>query len=521
MTTIPPDSDPAARAVNAATSGDAETPGKPAAPDDATAQAESVPGEPAAEEVERNAAPSGNGSSSSEPAASEEAEPAEHTAVLSTEGASSEGGASRADEVEELRVRVRNLEAQQAHPRKRRWRVFSSGLLIVLSCLLAMLSVVAVWANDQITDTDRYVATVAPLATNPDVHNAITSRVTTVVLDQIDVNSVVNQLKTTLSQRGVPSQATNLVDGLSGPITSGLTTAVSSVVHGVVTSSAFATIWANANRAIHQTMVKALTGQGGGAVSLANNQVTIDLAPIIEQVKTRLVDSGLSIASHIPTVHTSFVVFQSQDLGKIKTYVQLLEIAGNWLPVVAVLIGAWGVYLARDRRKALLRTAIGYALAMLALGLGLTAFRQIYLNQLPPGVNQGAARAVYDALVNFLRQSVRAVGALAVVTAIGAYVIGPSRSAVAIRTACRTGIGAVRSTCESIGFRTGPVGPFVHTYKHWIGAVILAGAAISLFFWNHATVSVVLWLAVIVLAAFAIREFLDAPRSRRTKEALR
>ncbi|MBR7830869.1 hypothetical protein KDK95_31485, partial [Actinospica sp. MGRD01-02] len=435
---------------------------------------------------------------------------------------SAEGAAPRADEVEELRVRVRNLEAQQAaHPRKRRWRVFSSALLIVLSCLLAMLSVVAVWANDEITDTDRYVATVAPLASNPDVQNAITNRVTTVVLDQIDVNAVVDQLKTTLSQRGVPSQATNLVNGLSGPITSGLTTAVSSVVHGVVTSSAFATIWSNANRAIHQTMVKALTGQGGGAVSLANNQVTIDLGPIIAQVKTRLVDSGLAIASHIPAVHTSFVVFQSQQLGKIKTYVQLLEIAGNWLPIVAVLIGAWGIYLARDHRKALLRTAIGYALAMLALGLGLTAFRQIYLNQLPPGVNQGAARAVYDALVNFLRQSVRAIGALAVVTAIGAYVIGPSRSAVAIRTACRTGIGAVRSTCESVGFRTGPVGPFVHQYKHWIGAVILAGAAISLFFWNHATVSVVLWLAVIVLAAFAIREFLDAPRSRPTKEALR
>jgi hypothetical protein len=290
---------------------------------------------------------------------------------------------------------------------------------------------------------------------------------------------------------------------------------VSTTVHAVVSSSAFATIWTDANRAIHQTMVKALTGQGGGAVSLANNQVSIDLAPVIDQVKTRLVDAGLAVAAHIPTVHTSFVVFQSQDLGKIKTYVQLLEIAGNWLPIVAVLIGAWGIYLARDRRKALFRTAIGYALAMLALGLGLTAFRQVYLNHLPSGVNQAAARAVYDALVNFLREGLRAVGALALVTAIGAYVIGPSRSAVAIRGACRTGIAAVRSSAESIGYRSGPVGPFVHTYKHWIGGVILAGAAVSLFFWNHATVSVVLWLAVIVLAAFAIREFLDSPRTRR------
>ncbi|HET9168242.1 MAG TPA: hypothetical protein VFN97_02365 [Actinospica sp.] len=427
-------------------------------------------------------------------------------------------GSAPPDELAELRARVRSLETARAAPGRRRWRVFSSALLIVLSCLLALLSVVAVWANSQVTDTDRYVATVAPLAENPDVQNAITNRVTTVVLDQIDVKALVDQLSAAMAERGVPPRATALVNGLSGPITSGLTSVVSSTVHTVVTSSAFATIWADANRAIHQTMVKALTGQGGGAVSLANNQVAIDLAPIIDQVKTRLVDSGLAVAAKIPTVHTSFVVFQSQDLGKIKTYVQLLDIAGNWLPIVAVLIGAWGVYLAKDRRRALFRAAVGYALAMLALGLGLTAFRQVYLNHLPPGVNQGAAGAVYDALVDFLREGLRAVGALAVVTAIGAYVIGPSRSAVAIRTACRTGIGAVRGVAESMGFRAGPVGTFVHHYKHWIGAVILAGAAISLFFWNHATVSVVLWLAVIVLAAFAVREFLDSPRSR-TKEA--
>jgi hypothetical protein len=427
------------------------------------------------------------------------------------------GGSPQPDELEELRARVRSLETTQATPRKRRWRVFSSALLIVLSCLLALLSVVSVWANDQVTDTDRYVATVAPLASNPDVQNAITNRVTTVVLSEIDVKALVDQLTSAMSERGVPPRASTLVNGLSGPITSGLTSVVSSTVHAVVSSSAFATIWTDANRAIHQTMVKALTGQGGGAVSLANNQVSIDLAPVIEQVKTRLVDAGLAVAAHIPTVHTSFVVFQSQDLSKIKTYVQLLEIAGNWLPIIAVLIGAWGIYLAKDRRRALFRTAIGYALAMLALGLGLTAFRQVYLNHLPSGVNQAAARAVFDALVNFLRQGVRAVGALAVVTAIGAYVIGPSRSAVWIRTACRTSIGSVRSVAESAGLRLGPVGAFVHTYKHWIGAAILAGAAISLFFWNHATVSVVLWLALIVLAAFAIREFLDSPRSR-TKE---
>ncbi|MFI7413906.1 hypothetical protein ACIBU0_35160 [Streptomyces sp. NPDC049627] len=45
-------------------------------------------------------------------------------------------------------------------------------------------------------------------------------------------------------------------------------------------------------------------------------------------------------------------------------------------------------------------------------------------------------------------------------------------------------------------------------FKRWIGAVIPAVAAIVLFSWSHPTMRVVIWTAVIVLVAFALREFL-------------
>ena len=47
---------------------------------------------------------------------------------------------------------------------RRRWRTVVAALLLVLACLLAPLSLVAVWTRNQLTDTDRYVATVTPLA---------------------------------------------------------------------------------------------------------------------------------------------------------------------------------------------------------------------------------------------------------------------------------------------------------------------------------------------------------------------
>lgn len=64
-------------------------------------------------------------------------------------------------------------------PRPRqRWRSLVATLLIVIGCILAPLAGVAVWAKNQVTDTDRYVATVAPLASDPAIQNAVADKVT-------------------------------------------------------------------------------------------------------------------------------------------------------------------------------------------------------------------------------------------------------------------------------------------------------------------------------------------------------
>jgi hypothetical protein len=418
-------------------------------------------------------------------------------------------------ELDELRHRLSALESTGPSRAGRHWlRPTGSVLLILLASLLSLLAVVSVWANSIVRDTNRYVATVAPLASNPDVQKAITNRVTTAVLAQIDVEALVKQLTQAATQKGAPPQAANLLGNLSGPITSGLKSLVSSTVERVVSSSAFETVWVNANRSVHSAVDKALTGEGGGAVSLKNNQVAIDVGPIVAKVKDQLVKAGFGPAARIPAVHTNFVIFASKDIGKIKTYMRVLEIIGGWLPIITVLIAAAGVYLAANRRRALIWAALGVFAAMLLLGITLTVARAIYLDHLPVGTSTAAAGAVYDALVRFLRASVRAVGAVALVTAIGAYLSGPYRGAVLVRTGCRRSIGALRDVAMSAGLPLGAVGRFVHRFKRWIGAVILAVAAVVLFTWNYPTTAVVVWTAVIVLVAFAIREFLDAAPTR-------
>ncbi|CAL9507996.1 hypothetical protein SUDANB105_03552 [Streptomyces sp. enrichment culture] len=416
------------------------------------------------------------------------------------------------NELDELRSRVTALEGAATPPRRHHpFRSIGSVLLILLAALLSLLSVVAVWANSIVQDTDRYVATVGPLASDPDVQQAVTNRVTDAVLSHVDVKALVDQLTDAASEQGVPPRAAELLKNLDGPIESGLKQLVSGAVERVVTSSAFEKVWVDANRRAHSALDKALTGQSDTAVQLKDNQVVIDIGPIVEQVKTRLVDAGFSPAAKIPEVHTDFVVFASKEIGEVKTYVRVLEILGGWLPLIALLVAAAGVYVAFNRRHALIGAALAVFAAMVILGIALTVGRDVYLNQLPPGTSQAAAGTVYDALIKFLRAGVRALGAAALFTAAGAFLAGPSRIAVLTRTGCRRSIGSLRDVAASAGFRTGPVGRFVHRYKRWIGVVILVAAAIVLFTWHYPTTAVVVWTVVITLVALAIREFLDDP----------
>lgn len=421
-----------------------------------------------------------------------------------------------AAELEQLRRRVSQLEAAAAHPPEHhRMRTTGSVVLIVIASILSLLAVLAVWARNEITDTNRFVATMAPLAKDPQVQAAVSNRITDVVVQQIDINALTAQLAQIADAHGLPPQSAQLLSKLSGPIGSGLTSLIHSIVDKVVSSDAFATVWTAAVRGSHSALSKALTGQGGGAVQLTNNEVTIDIGPLVDKVKTQLVDSGMTLADKIPAVHTSFTVFASPDLAKVKSGFRLLQLLGDWLPVIAVLVAAGGVYLAADRRRALIGAALGIAVAMLVLGVALAVFRGYFLDHLPAGSSPGAAGAVFDALVHFLRQAVRAVGVLAVVVALGAFLTGPSRPATTIRRVSSTGIAGVRS---ATGFQAEAVEGFVRRFKHWIGVGILVVAAVIFIFWANPTGLVVFWFAVVVLVAFAIREFL-APATRVRPEA--
>jgi hypothetical protein len=422
-------------------------------------------------------------------------------------------------ELERLRTEVTTLRASAgenvATARQRvrqRWRTVVATLLIVVACLLAPLSLVAVWAKNQVGSTDRYVATVSPLAEDPAIQRAITDKITAQVFTYIDVKGLTNQAIDALASRGLSSQAADQLQGLAGPIANGVENFTRSQIARIVSSQAFADAWVQANRIAHQELVKALTGEGGGAITVENDTVTVNMSAFIQTVKEQLVAAGFTLAARIPEVNTSFTIFQSADIARAQGAFSLLNTLGIWLPLIALLLIVLGVYVAKDHRRALVGAGLGVAVSMVLLALGLAVFRSIYLNGVPADVlPQDAAAVLYDTIVRFLRAGLRTFFVLGLVVAAGAFLTGQSVTAVRTREGLAKAIGWLRGSAEHAGLRTGPVGTWVHDHLRAlrIGAVTLA--ALVLVFWGRPTGKVVIGLALALLVVLAIIEFLARP----------
>ena len=392
---------------------------------------------------------------------------------------------------------------------RQRWRTVVAVLLIVLACVLAPLSVVAVWTRNQVTNTDRYVQTVTPLASDPAIQNAIADQITAQVFTYIDVRGLTSQAIAALGDRGLSPALAGQLQALAGPIANGVQSFTRDQVGKVVQSDAFANAWVQANRTAHAELVKALTGEGGGAVTVENDTVSVNLAAFVQTVKAQLVASGFTLASRIPDVNASFVLFQSKDITRARTGFNLLNTLGVWLPVITLILLVLGVYVARDHRRALVGAGLGVAVAMLLLALGLAVFRSIYLDAVPATVlPHDAAAVLYDTIVRFLRLGLRTVLVLGLVVAAGAFLSGQSVTAVRTRQGLAGAIGWLQGGAEQAGFSTGPVGTWVYANKRAlrIGAVTLA--ALALVFWGRPTGKVVLGLTLVLLVVLAIVGFL-------------
>jgi hypothetical protein len=80
----------------------------------------------------------------------------------------------------------------------------ASAVLLVLTCILVPVALLAVWVHGIALDTDRYVATVAPLASDPAMEDAAVHRITRAAEVRVDGTQAAADIAVWLQSQGLP-----------------------------------------------------------------------------------------------------------------------------------------------------------------------------------------------------------------------------------------------------------------------------------------------------------------------------
>jgi len=416
-------------------------------------------------------------------------------------------------ELERQTAELRSQNAGAAHRRRFSWRTPVAIVLIVLGCVLAPLSVIGVWGANQVSNTNRYIANIEPLIHNPSIQNALTQKITYQITSHVNVVSYTDQAAALLTSKGLPRVGT-LLKSFAPSIASAVTGFIQSQVHNIIASPQFAKIWIQVNTVAHQSMVKVLSG-GGSTVTTKNGQVVIDLGPLINIVKQDLVARGFTLVNSLPPIHPTLALFSSRDLVKAQGLYRLISDLKIVLPILALLLIALGVYIARGHRRALIGAGLGFAASMLVLAVGLAYFRTIYLNSVPAAVlPSDAAAALFDTLVRFIKQALRTLLVVGLVVAAGAFLSGPSTTAVRTRSAVRSGLDRIRHRGERAGVDTGPAGQWTYAHRKGLRIGAVALAALIFVFWGQPTALVVILIAVLLLVVLGLIELIGRPSAQ-------
>jgi hypothetical protein len=276
-------------------------------------------------------------------------------------------------------------------PHRTRLRDTLSAALLTLTCLLAPCGTLAAWAA-ALADTGHYVDTVAPLATDPDVRDAVADTVG---------DEVVRELRT---------ETTDTT--LLGPF-------VREAIRSFTRTDAFRTAWEAGNRAVHDAVLHALRDDAA-----TPGPVTVDLAPVTAQVRARLAADRLPFAHRIPVGHTEVAVVPAGEVAGLRKGYHVLDAAAFWLPLAAVVLGVTGIAVAARRRRALTATGLGTALGGALLALAVAVGRRLTLADLPERVHRPAAGAVYDALTATLRTASWLLLVLGLTVALASWLAG-------------------------------------------------------------------------------------------------
>lgn len=401
-------------------------------------------------------------------------------------------------------------------PAKRRIGVRSIAAVIALILGLGLLPLgtVTYWGHRTVTDAERYIETMGPLAYSEEVQDSLSVFITEKVEEQVDPEALVNQVFAGLIEEYPSLKA--LVPIVAGAVDS----LIAQVVDRLVRSDQFRELWNLANVAAQKSLMAILEGRDDGAVSLQGDEVVLDISVLIDQVKQGLVDRGFGVAANInvPEADRTIVLLEAPQIAQIRTIYSFTSPVAAGLIWIAVLLLVAAVFLARRRPRMVAWVGGGAIVGGAGLVIGLGIGQSVFVNTLEGTPFEKASQIFYDQLLRFLYNGAYALIALGVIVmAVGLYLCG-ARWAVELRAAVNNLANDVAGTIPP-----GPItssGNWVSRNARWLRIGVAVIFVVIVLIGNDLSVARTIWAAVIGLILLGIIQVWAAAGRRSAQEQI-
>jgi hypothetical protein len=302
-------------------------------------------------------------------------------------------------------------------------RLIGARALTVLAILLALVGMLAFYVEHTALDEDGFETISRNMIENDAIRTQVANAAVEGLFANVDVEAAI-------AERLPPGQ-----QGLAPVLTGLARSGADRTAEAALERPRVQTVWVETTTATQRQLVRLLDDETE-FVQTEGGQVVLDLRPIMIELGEQVVVIG-RVSEKLPDSAGKITIVDESQLETAQTITRILRAVADWMWLVALLVAALAIWLARGRRRIELRAI---ALGLLVVGLLLLAVRRFAGNYLVDELAQDdavkpAAHDAWSILTQVLADRAWVWIILGAITLIGVWFVGDTARAAQARRA--------------------------------------------------------------------------------------
>ena len=296
-------------------------------------------------------------------------------------------------------------------------RMLIARSLVVLGALFVIVSLLAGYVRFQALDTDTVENSAGELIADPEIRDQIGATLADELFTNIDVEAALREQ--------LPADQ----QGLAAPITGALRLGAEPAAQRLLERPRVQELWVRSITESHRALIRLLEDDTG-ALQTQGGNVVLNLRPLVIQLGDRIAIFG-RVSERLPADTGLITIIEADQLETAQDLTQIMKVLGMWLWIVPILLWAAALWLARGRRRAILRMiAFTSILAGLIVLVARRVAGSIVVDELAPTESvREAAGDAWDILTSLLRDGGLTLLGLGVIILVAVWIAGPSKRA--------------------------------------------------------------------------------------------